>query len=249
MIEPVETQEINEYSKWFIIHPKLGISIMDHLFNRLDGAYPGKWKRDFPNEQAIDNWRASWAETFEDNKITLEEIAKGLKSCRGGAQDWPPSIGEFIKHCRPTKAIKSDVAYYEAVAGCQARAKGEIGVWSHPAIFWAAVPLAYDLLNMTYSSMKSRWEAEFDKQMAKTEWEEIKKPILAIAPPPKTKEANREAGKVLKHIGASGMLKVEKEHTLWYRKILERVKNGDKTVTMIQRQFAQAAALEHNYEP
>ena len=175
---------------------------------------------------------------------TPRELKRGYAESK--KLDWPPSLPQFKKLCRPD--IDPLVAYYEAMEGCQQRAKGEIGTWSHPAIFWAAVPIAYDLLNQSYSQMKARWEAAFKSEMEKGQWAEITKPVLAIAPPPKTKEANREAGKVLKQIGASGMLKVEKEHTLWYRKILERVKNGDKTVTMIQRTFAEQAAREHGYE-
>ena len=235
---------MNEFSKWFEIHPKLQISMMDHLYNRLDGAYPHKWRSNFPNQIAIDNWSVSWAEAFEEEKITLEEVAKGLKHCRKNLE-WPPSIAEFIKACRPTTDPLK--AYYEAVAGCQARQRGEVGEWSHPAIFWASVPLSYDLLSQSYSQVKLRWERSLEDQMKKDEWEEIKKPLIALPAPSKSRTNNQEAAKTLKDIGASEILTRSKSDTAWYRKILERVKKGDKSVSLIQRKFAEDAAREHGY--
>jgi len=240
---------MNEYSKWFEVHfskeKPNGESAMDRLYNRLDGAYPNKWRANFPSPEAIENWQVSWAEAFEEERITFEEVAAGIKHCRKNLE-WPPSCAEFIKSCRPI--ANSLTAYYEAVAGCQERSKGEIGNWSHPAIYWAAVPLAYDLLNQTYSQIKSRWEAAFEAEMSKGEWAEIKKPLVALPAPSRSRTDNKEAAKVLKDIGASDVLSKKKEDTAWYRKILERIKRGDKTVSLIQRKFAEDAAREHGYQ-
>jgi hypothetical protein len=236
---------MNEFSKWFEVHPKLQISMMDHLYNRLDGAYPHKWRSNFPDQASIDNWATSWAETFEEERITLEEVAAGLKYCRKNLE-WPPSIAEFVKACRPS--INPLTAYYEAVAGCQARQRGEVGVWSHPAVYWASVPLSYDLLSQSYSQIKLRWEKSFEDQMNKGEWDEIKKPLVALPPPSKGKTSNHEAAKTLRDIGASEILTINKSDTAWYRKILDRVKKGDKTVTLRQRKVAEEAAKEHSYQ-
>lgn len=235
---------MNEYSKWFEVHPKLQISMMDHLYNRLDGAYPHKWRSNFSSQAAIDNWAVSWAEAFEEEKITLEEVAVGLRHCRK-TLDWPPSISEFIKACRST--LNPLNAYYEAIAGLQARQKGELGVWSHPAIFWAATPLSFDLLNLSYSQMKTRWESSLENQMNAGEWEEITKPLIALPAPSKSRTSNSEAAKTLQQIGASEIIGRSKSDTAWYRKILDRVKKGDKTVTLIQRKFAEDAAKENSY--
>jgi Replication protein P len=240
---------MNQYTKWFEIRitkeKPQGESIMDRLYNRLDGIYLNKWRLNFPSSEAIDNWQISWAEAFEEEKITLEEIAAGIKYCRKNLE-WSPSCSQFIQACRPV--ANSLTAYYEAIAGCQERSKGKIGIWSHPAIYWAAAPLAYDLLNQTYSQMKVRWESAYEAQMEKGQWEEIKNPIIALPPPSKSRTENKAAASVLKSIGASDMLKTSKEHTVWYRKILERIKAGDKTVSLIQRKFAEDAAREHGYQ-
>ncbi|MBX9901446.1 MAG: hypothetical protein K2Y28_11750 [Burkholderiaceae bacterium] len=236
---------INQFSKWFELHPKLGISMMDHLYNRLDGAYPHKWRSNFKDETAIDNWRISWAESFEEEKISLQEVANGLKVCRTKF-DWPPSCAEFIKACRPV--ADSMKAYYEAVNGVQARAKGEMGIWSHPAIYWAAMPLSFDLGNQTYSQIKIRWEAAYNEQMDRGEWADIPQPALALPAPGRAQLSRENATKMLNQLGASGVLKkTNGNDTWWYRKILVRIESGDKTVTLIQRRFAEEAAAAHGY--
>lgn len=241
---------INQFSKWFEIHPKLGISMMDHLYNRLDGAYPHKWRSNFKDEIAIDNWRISWAEAFEEEKISLQEVAAGLKACRIKF-DWPPSCAEFIKACRPV--ADSLKAYYEAVNGVQARAKGEMGIWSHPSVYWAAAPLAFDLASQTYSQIKNRWDAAYNEQLERREWADIPQPaipknVLALAAPEKAQLSRENATKILDQLGASSVLKkANSNDTWWYRKILARIEAGDKSVTLIQRRFAQEAAAAHGY--
>lgn len=79
-----------------------GQSFMDHLYNRLDGAYLQKWRSNFQNEQAIENWRVSWAEAFEAEGLKPRDIKAGLDACRS-KYDWPPSCAEFIKACSPSE--------------------------------------------------------------------------------------------------------------------------------------------------
>ncbi len=239
---------MNEYTKWFeLIATKEkpdGESIMDRLFRRLDGAYPNKWRSNFPTPDAIDNWKTSWAEAFEEEKITLQEIAMGIKNCRKKL-DWPPSCAEFIKACRP--ASDSLKAYYEAIAGIQARNSGKMGVWSNPAIYWASASLAFDLGNQTFSQIKARWESAYELQMERGEWPEIPKPMIALPAPGKSEMSRSNAKNMIDQIGASGILNANKEFTLWYRKILQRVKDSDKTVTQYQKNEAEIAAKAHGY--
>lgn len=79
-----------------------GLSLMDHLFNRLDGAYPGRWRSSFPGAQSVENWRNAWVEAFLEDGITPPEVKVGIAACRK-LYDWPPSINEFIKACRPDR--------------------------------------------------------------------------------------------------------------------------------------------------
>lgn len=233
------------YSRWFEIHPALGISSIDHLFNRLDGAYPHKWRSAFPNQIAIDNWAESWVEAFEQEGILPADVKVGLKACRN-SYDWPPSCAEFVKACKPS--VDPMVAYYEAIAGVQARKAGEIGKWSHPAIFWAAMPLAFDLGTQTFSQIKGRWEKALADQMEREEWAQIPAAVPALSAPGKASLSRENAAKMLDELGAAGVLKPRSEHTQWYRDILAREKRGDKTLTMVQIKFAHEAAGNHGYQ-
>ena len=228
------------YSQWFEPHAELGISLIDHLYNRLDGAYPHKWRSNFPNQQAIDNWAESWVEAFEEESITPNMVRAGLKSIRKRCY-WPPSCAEFIKACKPS--VDPMVAYYEAVAGVQARSQGEMGTWGHPAIYWAAMPMSFDLGSQTYSQMKGRWERALADQMAKLEWEPIPAPMKALPAPGKSALSRENAAKMLHDLGASGVIKSHAGHDpkAWAKKIVARQANGDKTLSMIQIQFATEA--------
>ena len=235
------TLSTQPFSKWFEVHPGLGISMMDHLFNRLDGAYPHKWRSNFANQQAIDNWCESWAEAFEEERITPNDIKAGLKAVRSKF-DWPPSCAEFIKACRPdTDPLK---AYYEAISGVQARAKGEMGYWSSPAVYWAAMPLSFDLGNQTYSQIKPRWERALAEQIERGQWESIPVPMIALPAPGKSELSRENASKMIADLGAAGVVKsaaTQEDHKLWAKKIIERIKYGDQTISLIQRKFAEEA--------
>ena len=232
------TSLANPFDVWFQPIPVLkGKSMMDHLFFRLDGLYPHKWRSAFPDEQAIDNWKCAWAEAFEEEHIAPADIKAGLKACRT-KNDWPPSCAEFMKACKPP--IDPMVAYYEALTGLQARAKGASGLWSHPAVYWAAAGLSFDLLNQTFSSIKVRWEKALADQLDKGTWEAIPAPMIALDAPDKswTKQAATET---LKAIGASELLQPKTDHHRWWKKILQREADGDKTVTTYQLREARLA--------
>lgn len=231
------------YSQWFEPHPALGISMMDHLYNRLDGAYPHKWRANFPDEQAIDNWAESWVEAFEEEGITPADVKTGLKVCRN-RYGWPPSCAEFIQACKPH--ADAAAAYHEAVAGLEARGKGERGEWSHPAVFWAATLLQRDLMGQTYSAVKERWAAALNAQLARTEWAEIPVPRQQLAAPGQTKLSREGAAAMLRELEAKGVLTrgVTKksgddfDHKRWARRLVERVASGDKSVTNYQADAA-----------
>lgn len=214
--------------------------MMDHLFNRLDGAYPHKWRSNFPNQQAIDNWCESWAEAFEEEGITPNDVKAGLKACRS-RYDWPPSCAEFIKACKPS--VDSLAAYYEAVNGMSARERGEMGEWGHPAVFWAAVQVsAFDLLNQTYASVKTRWEKALQEQMDKGEWVAIPKAMLALPDPGKSKSAKEHATKMIQQYKAEDVIKgPHSDHRRWIAKVFERQKKKDDSLPSISVKFAQEA--------
>lgn len=229
------------YSQWFEVHASLGIAFIDHLFNRLDGAYPNKWRANFANQQAIDNWAESWVEAFEEEGITAADVKAGLRECRKRFA-WPPSCAEFIQACKPS--LDPLKAYHEAVAGLEARGKGELGVWSHPAVYWAASLLKSDLMGQTYAQVKSKWEQVLKGQMERTEWAEIPPARLALPAPDTSPAAKEHAAKMVRELGASGAIKKSSDginHLRWAQNIITRLLNKDKSLSMIQIQFAKTA--------
>lgn len=143
-------------SAWLDVHPMLGISLMDHLWNRLDGAYPHKFRSAFANERAIQNWRESWAEMFDDEQLAPDEVKTGLKRCRT-LYDWPPSFAEFLRACRPQ--LDSRAEHTEACEQMRIRLAGGSDRWSRPQVYWAAVAVgAHDLNALAWEQIRVRWE-------------------------------------------------------------------------------------------
>jgi len=217
-------------SRWFEIAPKLGISMIDHLFNRLDGAYPFFWRNNFPDEQSIENWKESWVEVFEEERITLDEVAVGLKAVRIEYEK-PPTLKQFLSACRP--AVDPYEAYQEAFSGQIAREQGKHGVWSRPAIFWAAMSMWAELHSQTYSVIEKRWAATLKAELAKGEWDAIPKvnahPALGYTPMRSAEDEARmqdELKKVWKRADSAF------DHLTWARKLIARVEAGDKTVSL-----------------
>lgn len=232
------------YSQWFDPVESLGISMIDHLYNRLDGAYPHKWRSNFADQQAIDNWAESWVEAFEEQGITPHDVKVGLRECRKRFA-WPPSCAEFVQACRP--ALDPLKAYYEAVAGVQARAQGEMGEWSHPAIYWASVPLGVELREQGYSQVRARWENSLEQQLAKGTWEPIPQPYLQLTAPGKASTSSATAkAAIAKLVGQVLHKPAGNDPKAWARRILERQAAGEKltptTVSMAQQALGTEAA-------
>lgn len=182
---------------------------------------------------------AHWAR--EMASYTGAEIKRGLAAME--TRDWPPTLPEFKKMCRAP--VDSLVAYYEAVTGVQARAAGEFGKWSHPAIYWAAMPMSFDLGSQTFSQVKPRWERALAEQMDKGEWPEIPNTMLALTAPGTAAPLSREeADAMLRKLKAVVIKKSADskiDHRAWAKRILERNKRRDPSLSLLQVKFAQEA--------
>lgn len=141
-----------------------GLSLIDALFNRFDGMYPNRWRAAFANAQAIANWREAWAGAFVDEAVTPDDVARGVKACRR-AYDWPPSLTEFLKVCR--FSIDPETAFVEACKQLAAR-DGGADVWSHPAIYWAAVEFGtWELRHVSsFERVRARWSRILEDKIA-----------------------------------------------------------------------------------
>lgn len=217
------------------------LSWVESLFGRMSAMY-GKKFSDMWQGSDISTVKAIWAE--EMGKLSNEELKRGYGALM--TRDWPPSLPEYVKMCKPS--IDPMNAYQEAVSGLQARSNGKQGKWSHPAIYWAAVPMAYDLSSQTYAQMKMRWDRALANSMEAGEWEQIPQVALALPAPGRAELSKQNAAKMLDELGAAGLLKANKESTFRYRKILQRLKDGDKTVTQYMRTEAEKGAAAHGYK-
>jgi hypothetical protein len=181
---------------------------------------------------------AHWAHELAG--YSKDELRRGYEGLAG--RDWPPTLPEFKRMCRPP--VDPVAAYYEAVHGLQERERGRVGEWSHPAIFWAASKMVHDLLNMTYTAMKSRWEKALTDSLNAGQWADIPVPMVALPPPGKTQADRAEAQRRMAELKASEVIKAPEDtsyHKSWARKILEREKRGDKSLPLIAVKFAREA--------
>lgn len=215
-------------------------SWVEKLFERMVGLYGNKFL-DMWGKTDLLQVKAIWAQ--ELGKLSRDEIAKGANALIN--QEWCPTLPQFIKLCR--KDIDAVTAYYEAVNGVVAREKGEMGEWSHPAIFWASVKVgSFDLKNQTYSNIKARWERALDEEINKGEWSDIPQAQIAL-PPPATPATKDIAEKYLAETQIIKKQESKTDHKRWAKIILQREKDGDKTLTHIQLSMAKDAMKNEVY--
>lgn len=208
----LSTSRLNEWTEKRLAATTPGadpLSLMDLLWNRLDGMFIGIWASKFTSPETLDNWRDSWAQAFCDEGITPKEVSTGLRELR--RSKYPPGIGEFIEACRPQ--LSPEKAYDEAFEQMKKRhhprkVDGQLvagDVWSEPAIYWAAARLGVDLFRMEYKQLRPRWE-----RLLKIEREKPKVPVpkvvLALPPPAAApaiseKEQKRIVGEMLAMVG------------------------------------------------
>lgn len=229
-------------SVWMAPHPKLdGVSMMDHLFNRLNGTYPNKWRANFRDQQAIEDWKEAWAEAFDDERITPHDVALGIKNCRR-MFDWPPSLTEFLRACRPN--LEPDVAFFEAVRGMQERRKGNKGQWSHPAIYHAAVMVGqHDILNASYQSMESRWKKALADQLGLGTWAEVPDPAPALPAPGKDIVSNEEGRKRVEQLAEKALMPSGRDQKAWAQRILAKPKGRSPAIVAMARRALDAEVV------
>lgn len=208
---------------------------IDRLFMRLSVMYGQQFAAQWAsvNEQAM---KAAWAQDLAG--FSGEEIAAGVEACK--SRRYVPNLPEFMMLCRP--ALDPVTAHAEAVLGMQDRKRGEIGEWSHPAVYWAAVKLgAHDLLTQSYSVIRGRWEKNLRESFAKGAWEPVPAPSLALPAPGADVTCNAEAQKKIEAIAQQSQ-KRRPDSKGWARKILANEKGRSPTVLAMARAALSEAA-------
>jgi hypothetical protein len=215
------------------------ISWVEKLFERMEALYGSKFL-DMWRDANADLVKQLWSE--EMGKLSADDLKRGYNALM--SRDWPPSLPEFVKLCKPS--VDPTVAYYEAVNGMQARERGETGKWSHPAIFWAAVQVsAFDLKNQSYSQIKARWEKALQDEMDKGQWVPVPEPLVALPEPGKSAMSREHAAKMVEELQASDTIKKADDnrvdHKAWAKRILERAKAANHGLSALQIRFAKEA--------
>lgn len=155
-------------------------TLIDQLFARLEAMYPQRWRASFPSGAAIEAWRETWADAFDEERVTPQDVGNAVRACRK-KYDWPPSLTEFLKLCRPP--IDPESAYVEACKQMGERDRGR-DVWSSPAIYWAAREYGvHELRQSTWASAKVRWCRVLDEQLAKPEQLPVPARMTALPEP------------------------------------------------------------------
>lgn len=91
-------------SQWLTVNNRTGKTMMQVLFDRLDGIYPRLWRAQFERAdpeitaQNVRNWTEVWTNTFETRGVTPHMVARGLGNCLD-SYDRPPSLPQFLKVC------------------------------------------------------------------------------------------------------------------------------------------------------
>lgn len=204
------------------------------LILRMQALYGAAFTRQWEGLDP-DSMAQCWAEELAG--YSAEEIRRGLDGCR--TSKFPPTLPEFLTMCRPP--IQPEVAFHEAVSGMVARRRGEIGSWSHPAIYWAAVRVGNtDMLGMGYGALRARWEGALREMLAAGRWAPIPQPALALPAPGSGLTDRAEASARLAELGASGLLAKRGTPKAWTQRILERDASDRRPATAVVA-MAQAA--------
>lgn len=209
-------------------------SSIDALFAKLLAFYGSKFLDMWANTD-IEQVKMIWA--IEIRKLTTEQMRVGFDQL--STRKFPPTLPEFIELCKPTMDVIG--AYYEAINGLHARDRGDRGLWSHAAIYWAASRMAYDIKSQTFGAVEARWKRELKAEMDKGNWEPIPAPMAALAPPGKSDLSKENATKMMDQLGASSVLKPKSDHLFWAKKIMKRIADGDREISPLQAKFAREA--------
>jgi hypothetical protein len=211
---------------------------IEKIFHKMLLDYGKKFVDQWGNID-LEDLLAHWAN--ELSGYSGKEIQGGLT--RMAQNDWPPSLPEFKKMCRPP--INVLAAYHEAVHGLLKRKYGHPCEWSHPAIYWAATPMAFELESQTFAQVRHRWEMALTKELAHEQWPPIPAcvPMLKADPVQRTDQrepAERRTSTSDAQEDTESSCK-GRDRLAWARKILERAANGgDRHITLTVIKMAKA---------
>lgn len=202
--------------------PPLRADWIERLFDRMSGMYGARF---------ADAWRGvdpervkrTWSEELAG--FSGDEIARGVTALK--TRDWPPTLPEFAKLCRPPSDSRADWA--EACEQMRIRLKGNgEDLWSRPQVYWAAVAVgAYDLNSMAWEQIKTRWTNALERAKA----DQIPEYRAALPAPGRQTVTREEAadrmGELRNMVGGVSLPGTTKAGTKWAYSLMEREARGE----------------------
>lgn len=197
---------------------------VDRIFAELGTMYGSKFADQWGGQNP-DQLKAYWAQRLAG--YSPAELRRGLDACL--QRDWPPTLPEFLKLCRPP--VTPTVLWYEAQAAAQARDAGEVGQWSAPWVYHAWREMAHELRTGEFAKHGERWRFELERAKQRVERGELPAEIPAPAaalsapepPPLNREEAAQRAAQLRIHVPRP--VRAGRE---WARRLLARVAAGEK---------------------
>jgi hypothetical protein len=181
--------------------------------------------------QELSTVKEFWAEELAG--YSADELRKAFAALDKHSS-WPPTLIEFKALCRPTISVNHEAMFYEAVRAVEKRKQGEMGSWSHKAVYWAALDVsAADVLGMTWPQIKGRWTQALVARLADPNLPVIPEPAKRLPAPAYTHDRKQ-------HVDIDEMLEPGRDSRAWIQAILERKARNDPSLS----HYAYAQALK-----
>lgn len=139
---------------------------VEDLFARLSAILGGAMSNVYASADA-ERVKAEWAEAL--GAFSADEVKRGLAACR--TRKFAPNLGEFLHLCRP--ALDPEIGFIEAEKGLKAHSEGIAFAWSHPAVYWAARGMAYEVRSTAYAHIRKRWDHHLAEHFSVGRWAPI----------------------------------------------------------------------------
>lgn len=174
--------------------------MVEHVFDRLKGQFGAKladmWAPvlnaaprpgeplDVPNIV-----EREWMESLAG--FQRHELERGCDACSN--RIFPPTLGEFKMLCRP--CLDPEWAWHEAQECLVQREAGQMGEWTHPAVFFAALKMGPAVRGGDWSRHRKAWTRVLQGEISRG-WrtippapQKLPEPVFEPVPAPETAKA------------------------------------------------------------
>lgn len=199
------------------------MSWVEDLFQRMAFAYGSRFL-DMWSSTDLEGVKAYWAARL--GELNRDELRRGVS--RLATRDWPPTLPEFIKLCRPN--LDPAIAYHEAIEQGSRRERGEPESWSHPAIYWAWVKIgAFAITHQPYEALRARWSEALQGYADDPALPPVPDRCIALPTPGGTRLQPERARTLLAQLRVKRMDAPEKrgDGRDWARALIVRRDRGD----------------------